>query len=151
MRWAYLAAVLAVGSAAISLYWMLGGTGLLDTVGGEIEDLARERSAGTVAALGVAVVAKLLGAAIALSLVQRWGERFGLRARRLLATIGGAGLALYGGALVVAGALVLAGAIEPDGDVDEYALRWHVFLWDLWFLVWGVALVAAARVSRTRG
>jgi hypothetical protein len=88
------------------------------------------------------------GAVVALSLVQLWGERFSLRARRLLATMAGTGLALYGGVLVIAGALVLAGAIDPEGDVDEYALRWHVFLWDLWFVVWGVALVAAARVSR---
>jgi hypothetical protein len=45
MRWAYLAAGLALASAAVSLFWMLGGTALLDTVGGEIEELARERSA----------------------------------------------------------------------------------------------------------
>ena len=34
MRWAYLAAALALASAAFSLYWLLGGTALLDTVGG---------------------------------------------------------------------------------------------------------------------
>jgi hypothetical protein len=151
MRWAYLAAALALASAAVSLYWTVGGTALLDTVGGEIEELARERSSAAVAALGVVVIAKLLGAAVALSLVQRWGERFSLRGRRLLAMMGGAGLALYGGVLVIAGALVLAGAIEPEGEVDEYALRWHVFLWDLWFFVWGVALMAAARVSGRSG
>jgi hypothetical protein len=59
-------------------------------------------------------------------------------------------LALYGGVLVVAGALVLAGAIDASGDVDEHALRWHVFFWDLWFLVWGVALALAARAVRRR-
>jgi hypothetical protein len=41
---AYAAAALAFGSAAVSLYWTLGGTVLLDTVGGTFEDLARERS-----------------------------------------------------------------------------------------------------------
>jgi hypothetical protein len=30
-------------------------------------------------------------------------------------------------------------------------LRWHVFLWDLWFLVWGVALLLAAVRARRFG
>ena len=51
MRWAYLAAGLAVASAAFSLYWALGGTALLDTVGGEIEELARERAPAAVVTL----------------------------------------------------------------------------------------------------
>ena len=28
--------------------------------------------------------------------------------------------------------------------VDWGALRWHLFLWDLWFLVWGLLLGVAA-------
>lgn len=28
--------------------------------------------------------------------------------------------------------------------VDWYALRWHLLLWDPWFLVWGLLLGAAA-------
>jgi hypothetical protein len=54
-------------------------------------------------------------------------------------------LALYGGVLVLVGALVLAGAIGPAEPVDEHALRWHVFVWDLWFLLWGMALAFAGR------
>jgi hypothetical protein len=140
MRWAYTAAGLAFASAAISLYWTLGGTALLDTVGGALEELARERSAGAVALGTATVAAKLAAGALALALTRP--------VRRLLArlaTVGGVTLALYGGVLVAAGALVLAGAVEPDGETDEYALRWHVFVWDLWFLVWGVALALAAR------
>jgi hypothetical protein len=151
MRWAYLAAGLAFASAAFSLYWLLGGTALLDTVGGDIEELARERATGTVVSLAVVVVAKLFGAALALSLVQSWGERFSRRARTLLASIGGALLALYGGVLVIAGALVLIGVIDASDDTDEYALRWHVFCWDLWFFVWGVSLWIAARATRSLG
>jgi amino acid transporter len=123
MRWAYLAAALALASAAVSLYWGVGGTALLATVGGEIEELARERSTATVATLGVVVIAKLFGAV----------------------------LALYGGVLVVAGALVLAGVIDASDDTDEYALRWHAFCWDLWFVVWGVSLWIAARESGSLG
>jgi hypothetical protein len=52
-------------------------------------------------------------------------------------------LVLYGGASVVAGILVLSGAVHPPGPVDRNALRWHVELWDLWFLVWGLLLAVA--------
>jgi hypothetical protein len=38
------AVVLALGSAAWSAYWTAGGTALLSTVGGAVEDLARERT-----------------------------------------------------------------------------------------------------------
>jgi hypothetical protein len=49
----------------------------------------------------------------------------------------------YGGINVLAGSLVLSGAIHPAGSVDRTALRWHVGLWDLWFLVWGILLALA--------
>jgi hypothetical protein len=67
-----------------------------------------------------------------------------------LGLLGGVGLALYGGVLVVAGALGLAGVGDSAGR-DEYALRWHVFFWDLWFFVWGVALALAAVRARRLG
>jgi hypothetical protein len=78
--------------------------------------------------------------------------------RRLLGGVGwaaGVVLTLYGGLLVVVGALELAGVIGPAGPVDGTALRWHVLLWDWWFLVWGLLLGVAAwhygRQSRDRG
>jgi hypothetical protein len=56
-RWpARVAAGLAFASAAVSLYRTVGGALLLDTVGGAIEDLARDRSCGAVA-LGTATPA----------------------------------------------------------------------------------------------
>ena len=140
MRWARTAAILAFASAAVSLYWTLGGTALLDTVGGEIERMARERSAGAVAALAVVVVLKVAAGVLALSLT-----RPGPRARDRLALAAGILLALYGGVLVLAGALVLTGIVDASDDTDMYALRWHVLVWDLWFLVWGIALIAAVR------
>jgi len=55
----------------------------------------------------------------------------------------------YGGLNVVVGALVLSGVLHPGGGVDRTALRWHVGVWDLWFLVWGI-LLALATVSYWR-
>jgi len=56
-------------------------------------------------------------------------------------------LVLYGGLLVVVGAAALAGLF---GELaDPVALRWHVLVWDLWFLLWGVLLLLAV-VRRRR-
>src|SRR5262249_21089453 len=44
---------------------------------------------------------------------------------------------------VLVGALVLLGVIHPTGGVDRTALRWHVGVWDLWFLIWGILLALA--------
>jgi hypothetical protein len=141
------ACVLALLSALPSFYWAAGGTIGLATVGGAIEELARARDPA-----GVALGA---GAVLALALVRPWGGRV---PRRLLGGVAWAAsvvLTLYGGLLVGVGALVLAGVIGPAGPVDRTALRWHVFLWDLWFLVWGLLLGVAAwhygGQSRDRG
>lgn len=52
-------------------------------------------------------------------------------------------LVLYGSAQVLVGSLVLAGVIHPAGGIDRTALRWHVLVWDLWFLLWGILLTLA--------
>jgi len=142
------AAALAFASAAVTLFWLLGGTLGLATVGGDIERLARERAAATLVVLAVTFVAKLAAGALALMLADT--RRRLPRAVIRLGLAAGVGLALYGGVLVAVGALVLAGAVDPSGPRDEYALRWHVFFWDLWFLVWGSVLALAAARARRR-
>jgi Protein of unknown function (DUF3995) len=145
------AAVLAFASAAVTAFWLLGGSVGLDTVGGEIEEQARERSAAALAVLAVTLLAKLAAGGLALALAD--SRTRGRRSLVILGLVGGLGLALYGGVLVIAGALALAGVGDSAGR-DEYALRWHVFFWDLWFFVWGVTLawaaVRARRLGRTR-
>jgi hypothetical protein len=143
-----LAAGLAFASAALSLYWTAGGTLLLDTVGGAIEDLARERSLGAVALGTAAALLKVAAGILALALVHPRGGR---RSRRLVFLANGAAsaiLCVWGAANVVVGALVLGGAITASGDVDRHALRWHVLVWDMWFLVWGLALAVAVAAAR---
>jgi hypothetical protein len=152
---AYAACALALLSAVPSFYWALGGTAGLDTVGGAIEELARTRDPAGVA-LGIAAgVLKVAGGLLALALVRPWGRAV---PRRLLLGVAWAAsmvLTAYGGLLVAVGTLVLTGVLGPSGPVDRTALRWHVMVWDLWFLVWGLLLGVAAwhygRQSRGRG
>jgi len=61
------------------------------------------------------------------------------------APLSGAGLAgsalliCYGAVEVAGEALAETGAIRPAAP-DWTALRWHLALWDPWFLVWGLLL-----------
>lgn len=135
--------LLALASAAITAYWTLGGTALLDTVGGAMESLARERTAGALLLGGLVVVAKLVVAALPLLLRWRPG-----RLVRVLTVLSGSLLTLWGGANVLLGGAVLTGVLDLGPVADERALRWHVLVWDAWFLVWGVALLAAVALSR---
>jgi hypothetical protein len=139
---AWAAAFLAAGYAAMSAYWAAGGTGLLDTVGGRIAELGRAGGAPAVV-LGLVVAGvKLAGAVQALALVQPWGRQVPSRPLRWSAIGVGLLLSLYGGANVALGALALAGVFGPPAD--PVALGWHVAVWDLWFLLWGAALLVAA-------
>ena len=143
-RAAYAACALALLYAVPSFYWALGGTGGLDTVGGAIEELARTRDpAGVALGIGAGLL-KVAGGLLALALVRPWGRA--IPRRLLLGAAWAASMALtaYGGLLVTVGALVLTGVLRPSGPVDRTALRWHVLLWDLWFLVWGLVLGVAA-------
>jgi hypothetical protein len=136
------AAVLAAGYAAVSAYWTAGGTALLDTVGGPVEDLARSGGGVAVTVGVVTVLLKLAGAVLALALVRFPGRRL----LTLLAGGAGALLVLYGGANVLLGGLGLLGVF--GAPADPVALRWHVAVWDLWFLLWGLLLLAAVVLRR---
>ena len=151
---AYIAAGLAFASAATTAYWMFGGTALLDTLGGSVERLARDRSSAALALAVAVVVVKSVAGLLALLLLspalRRWRIIVGLD------ILAAAVLCLWGVANVLVGAVVLSGAVERS-DIDRHALRWHVFLWDAWFLVWGLALalavagaIRASHLDRTR-
>jgi len=140
---AYAAAVVAFGYALVSLYWAAGGDGLVSTVGGYVEQFARRGGAVPVLVALAAAVAKVAGGVLALALVRPWG-RVVPRRWLLISSAGvSAVLAVYGGLNVAAGALVLAGVIHPSGSANRTALRWHVGVWDLWFLLWGILLALA--------
>ena len=141
---AYAACVVASLYAVVSFYWALGGTAGIDTLGGRLEELARNGDPVVLWLAGVAGVLKVAGAGLALALVRPWGLALPRRLLLVLAWAGAVVLVAYGGLYVAGGALVLAGVVEGPGAEDRAALWWHVLVWDLWFLVWGVLLGLAA-------
>lgn len=54
----------------------------------------------------------------------------------------------YGLVYTVVGLLVQAGFVTASPDADHYAMAWHTYLWDPWFLVWGLLVTAALLNSR---
>jgi hypothetical protein len=140
---AYAAAVVAFAYALVSLYWAVGGQGLLSTVGGYVEQFARRGGAVPVLVALAVTVAKVAGGLLALALVRPWGRVVPRRWLLLVSTGASVLLVAYGGLNVLTGALALSGVIHPAGSADRTALRWHVGVWDLWFLVWGVLLALA--------
>ena len=151
--WAgYGAFLVGLAYALVSVYWGLGGTAGVDTLGGQLEELARARQPVLIAVLWVTVVLKLVGALLGLAVVRPWGRR--LPRWLLLTAAWGATtvLVLYGGVLVIGQALVQVGVLHAADSMDWRAFHWHLYLWDPWFLLWGLLLGIAtlAFTRRTR-
>ena len=134
--------------AASSLYWALGGSWLLDTVGEWAVELVEESPLEAGLLLGLIALVKAT-AAIVPVLVDR-GRMPWPRFWRGLCWIGGPLLVVYGAVNVVVSVAVLSGLITPDGGYDTAAMVGHAFLWDPLFLVWGAALVTWLRLTDVR-
>jgi len=137
----YAACACALLFAAVSFYWGLGGTLGLDTVGQDAVQLARSGNVAMLVALWFVGLVKVAGGLLALALVQPWGRRRFPRWLLLLAGWGGSCLlVLYGGAQIGVQLLVTTGAIAPSADMDWRGFYGHLYLWDPWFLLWGLLL-----------
>jgi uncharacterized membrane protein len=118
--------------------------------------LSKPGQAGRTAALltgWAAAVVKAIAAVLPLLAVGGWSlvaDQGRLRPIRVLAWIEAVILTGYGLVLTVTGLLVQAGIVAAAADADHRALRWHAYLWDPWFLVWGILVVIALLRSRPR-
>jgi Protein of unknown function (DUF3995) len=151
LRLAQAACVAGLAYAAISVYWAVGGTWLLDTVGGTLDQQAHAGNLGIILAVWAAAVLKIIGAIVPLAAAGvrprqvTTGQR---RQMRVLAWLEAAILTIYGLVLTGAGLLVQSGVIGSAASADHRALAWHAYLWDPWFLLWGVLITAALVRSR---
>jgi hypothetical protein len=110
------------------------------------------RSGGGLLLLGLwtVVVVKLVAAALAAASL-RWPPYRKQRFRRLLrvcAWLVAAILVGYGTVFTVGDVIALTGIVGETAD--PRALAWHAYLWDPWFLVWGLLATAALASARRR-
>ncbi len=140
------AAVAGLAHAVPSLYWALGGTALVSTLGQWAGDWQRESPAEVAVLLSLIFLAKLAGAG--LPLINERGLLPFPRLWRGLFWCAAALLVTYGAVNVFAALASMSGIIGTAETMDTAALVGHAFLWDPLFLLWGVLLAAALAASR---
>jgi hypothetical protein len=152
LDWAgYAAAFWAFLFAAMSFYWALGGRLGVETIGDAITKPALAGDPTILAVVWITGALKVVAGVLALALVQPWGRRI----PRWMSLLGGWGASalflVYGAANLVQDALIVAGAIPTPVGLGAVAARWHLFLWDPWWLLGGVLFALATwRFSRRR-
>jgi hypothetical protein len=135
--------------AAVSVYWGLGGTWLLDTTNESIERSARAGETGVYIAVWAAAVLKLMAAVLpwlALRPLQNptWSRRVWV-----LAWAAAAITTIYGLLATTLAQLTLHDVINASA-VDDRRHVWLAFVWEPWFLVWGLMIGAALLRGRHR-
>jgi hypothetical protein len=135
--WGLAAAAWCTAFGLVSFYWAAGGTLGVDQLAVSLQERADEREAGFVALVTATGIAKLLAAIVPLWLVFR---PLSQRERRLLPFLcwaGGALLAAYGLADVV------ASSIHAARGTMENAI-WYAALWGPIWLLGGVLFLMTA-------
>jgi hypothetical protein len=152
-RWpAYAASAWAFSFAAVSFYWAAGGTIGLATLGSTLHALALARDSIAIAVGGWgAGVAKLIGGLLPLALLRSTEHPRLHRVLRVVTGAGGLGMALYGGASLVQHALMLAGVVTLPAGLGLFGARWHLLLWDPWWLLGGLLFMLVAWWSASWG
>ena len=121
----------------------MGGSLGVDTVWGS-SSVTAEHSTLLRAAVWLTGFLKLVAALLALALVSEWGRAFPRRPMAILGWSAAVILTLYGGVNVGGEALVAVGLVRPAA-VDWKPLLWHLYVWDMSFLIWGILFGLAMR------
>lgn len=140
------AAVVGSFHAGWSVYWLMGGSFLLESVGQWAATTGDNRSGGITAMLAATMLVKLGAAWMPLLAENRIIA--GRKAWRTVSWIGGACITLYGLANIAASGAALL-YILPAAPDSRSAHLGHAFLWGPLFVLWGTALlIALARSKR---
>lgn len=134
--------------AIFSLYWAVGGSWLLDTVGQGAVQLQREHPLAATALLLPVTAVKVGGATLPIVVERVPRAPLFRRLIRFVSWIGGCFLIAYGAAYASMATLVLHGVLKPAGEVDRRGMVGHAYLWDPLFAAWGVALVVGLWLTR---
>jgi hypothetical protein len=141
---AYAAAAWAFLFAAASFYWAVGGSVGEHTIAANVDEagVADPLLLWTTGAL------KVVAGLLALALVQSWGRRFPDRLLGAAAWLVAGGLVLYGALSFVDHVLMEVGARATPRALGSTAVRWHLALWDPFWILGGLLFFAAARAFR---
>jgi hypothetical protein len=138
------AAVFGAIHAGFSIFWSMGGTWLVWSLGGRLQASFH----GWEWVLAPIGLVKLTAAVAPILLAYTgWPARSLTHAACWL---GALVLIIWGGLNTVVGNLVLAAVIRPDSGYDRPGMIGHAFLWDPLFLCWGAALAVGLFASRLR-
>jgi uncharacterized protein DUF3995 len=148
---AYAACAWAFAFAALSFYWAAGGTAGAETIGEAVTKPVLARDPGWIALLWATGALKAVGGLLALALVQPWGRAIPRWMRLTAAWGAGALMFLYGGAGMIQFALMAAGALSVPASVGATAVRWHLLLWEPWWMLGGLLFMASAWLAGRRG
>jgi hypothetical protein len=134
------AAAWALAFAAMSFFWAAGGTLGVHTLGPAIERHAEVRDSGFLALVWVTGALKLFAGLVALALagrprLPRWVV--------LVVQWAAWALLVYETAELGQHVLMQTGAIATPQGLGADGVRWHLMLWDPWWIV-GAALFAVA-------
>lgn len=141
--------VLGLVHAAWSLYWALGGSWMLDTVGqwAVVSQLQTPRQ--TFFILLLIGLVKIAAATIPVAV--EYGTMGGRAFWRVISWTGGVGLVLYGGVYAGSALAVLTGLLVPEDGYSPRVMMGHAFLWDPLFFTWGLTLVISLVLTRPMG
>jgi len=144
-RWAaFAAAVWAFLFALPSFYWAAGGGFALHTIARDPDEVPLAKEPALVFGTGLL---KVVAGLLALALVMPWKLALPRRLLVVAAWAVGGVLLLYGAANMIQHALMEAGAADVPETLGPTSLRWHLFLWDPWFILGGILFLLAARES----
>lgn len=135
--------------AAMSVYWLIGGTVGVSTLAKVIQDYAAENDQTFVLTTWATVVIKVIGGLLALGTIQRWGQV--IPRTLLLVLMIGAGvlLTLYGVAGFVEKALMLSGVIDIPESMGRGPAWWYLVFWEPWWILGGVLFLLTAVAMRS--
>lgn len=148
LRLAQTACVVGLLFAAVSVYWGLGGTWLLDTINESFERKARAGETGVLLAAWAAAVLKVMAAVLPLLALRPLKNPTWSRCVWVLAWTAAAIATLYGLLQTTLAQLTLAGVINASAAVDDRRHVWLAFVWEPWFLIWGLLISAALLAGR---